>query len=642
MTSAFRVLSGQRLVAECEPLPSAEVAYENDWLRIESDPALTTRVDLEEGHQIFLVGWVIGYQGPAGLCRLDDLSQWLRANATTDVDRWVDSLEGRFMVIGLDRDGSCRVRADRFGKLDVYVQDAHGGIALGSDLETLPMNPASAGFDQVGLAHTITYYGYRPPKKHTIYAGVSRLGIGQTAAVDRGSLKLDQRDFEPRKTLTEFGHEQLETYTDAFLGHLEAAGSAAGNLLYLSSGWDSTGILAGLIEVFGPSQVSGLIGRMLYSERSGECNKFEVERAQRFSRHYGVPLEVVDLDYARLGEEQFEQARPYLKKHHFYSFTGVNHFVFAEAANRRGAGEAVFAGEISDGAHNLGFSQYATIFHPSHDFREYADKMASYLFGPTFARRILGGDFEGDPIFTLFRSLDPNSQYDPPQASHEDRLRQLFQSFFLRNGRRPFWSGANVRALTPNGLDRYTSEMTSTYLGGTETSDPEELYSWYLHLYNSFHWQGATVATLQASADLHGLRAHLPFWDANLQSLLGVMPESAGRGLDFNRTKFPLKHMLENKLDYPMEFQTGPHAYTYDVQHDFNHNFELLYHSALAEGARALLGRREYHEVLSPDVFDLSYIDGLVESYLGGEPLAGLDRETLVAIYLICQIGWYS
>ena len=35
------------------------------------------------------------------------------------------------------------------------------------------------------------------------------------------------------------------------------------------------------------------------------------------------------------------------------------------------------AGEISDGVHNFGFSQFLTIFHPSLEFREYADKMAS-------------------------------------------------------------------------------------------------------------------------------------------------------------------------------------------------------------------------------------------------------------------------
>ena len=47
-------------------------------------------------------------------------------------------------------------------------------------------------------------------------------------------------------------------------------------------------------------------------------------------------------------------------------------------------GKSVFCGEISDGAHNLGFSQFTTIFHTSKHFREYSDKMASYLYGPTF------------------------------------------------------------------------------------------------------------------------------------------------------------------------------------------------------------------------------------------------------------------
>ena len=55
---------------------------------------------------------------------------------------------------------------------------------------------------------------------------------------------------------------------------------------------------------------------------------------------------------------------------------------------------------MSDGAHNFGFSQYVSIFHPaSLDFREYSDKMASYLFGPTFLNEMHNGDHANDPVW---------------------------------------------------------------------------------------------------------------------------------------------------------------------------------------------------------------------------------------------------
>ena len=68
----------------------------------------------------------------------------------------------------------------------------------------------------------------------------------------------------------------------------------------------------------------------------------------------------------------------------FYQWLELGNYV---ASNSNG--EAVFSGEISDGAHNFGFSQMLTVLeHPVHEFREYSDKMASYLFGPTFLKSI--------------------------------------------------------------------------------------------------------------------------------------------------------------------------------------------------------------------------------------------------------------
>jgi hypothetical protein len=41
-------------------------------------------------------------------------------------------------------------------------------IVLASSLDLLPENPAKDGFNQAALIHTLTYYGYCPPKKETI------------------------------------------------------------------------------------------------------------------------------------------------------------------------------------------------------------------------------------------------------------------------------------------------------------------------------------------------------------------------------------------------------------------------------------------------------------------------------------------
>ena len=73
------------------------------------------------------------------------------------------------------------------------------------------------------------------------------------------------------------------------------------------------------------------------------------------------------------------------------------------------------------------------------------------------------------------------------------------------------------------------------------TAVPETAYSWYLHLYNSFHWNGGTVETLQMTEDELGIKINLPFRDSRLIEFLAAMPESWGRGLEMRPTKYPIK-----------------------------------------------------------------------------------------------------
>ena len=53
------------------------------------------------------------------------------------------------------------------------------------------------------------------------------------------------------------------------------------------------------------------------------------------------------------------------------------------------------------------------------------------------------------------------------------------------------------------------------------------IYSYYLHLYHSFHWQGGT-GSLEYICESFGLRRRLPFLDKSLIDFLSEMPESWG------------------------------------------------------------------------------------------------------------------
>ena len=217
-------------------------------------------------------------------------------------------------------------------------------------------------------------------------------------------------------------------------------------------------------------------------------------------------------------------------------------------------------------------------------------------------------------------------------------------SLFLRDARLPFWSLDNNNLLTPQGVENYTASMQKTYLSDiAKNMDIDNVYASYLYLYNSFHWQGSTVRSLQTLSDYYSLNTDLPFWNSELQEFLAKMPEEWGRGLDLNPTKYPLKKMLQDKLDYPYDYQKGAHGYTYDVDHSFNHAQETYCYSALVEDFQSGVRSKPYHQILSKDYFDLDYIDSLVDEYISSpKDMSVVSVGKLVSIIMLCYVGWYG
>ena len=606
--------------------PGLKIFHRSRHLMIQgdSDVLVFGRTAAKRG---FLVGDLWGSE-PAGLIQRGTPSDWKKR------------IEGRYILAVIDRDGSCSLCADRFGQMDLYYQNVGDQYVFATDMGLLPISKEkSPDYDQAALSHALCVYGYRPPKHHTFYRGVRRLGIDQWASMIDGKMEIKENQFVPA-VVGDYGERELRKYADLFLEAVEIRGSRYGNVVYLSSGWDSTAILACLVKIFGKRKVRAVIGRGQYSRRSGVNNQFELDRAKAMADYFGIRLDRVECDYRFKGPELFERLAPFLQSHQAVSFTALSHEILANFVARTTNGhEVVFSGEISDGAHNLGFSQFATIFHPVHDFREYSDKMASYLFGPTFLDLFGDGRFSGDPVYDLLRRRCANAMFDRPGRDVLSRRRQLLSSFFLRNTRIPLWSLKNNKLLTRTGREMYVTEMESVYLKrAAQEITPETWYSWILHLYNSFHWQGSTVALFSLTAQKHGFRMAMPFWDSRIQEFLAAMPESWGRGLDLNPTKYPLKWMLKHRIDYPLHLQVGPHSYLSDVDPNFSPGAELLYGSSLTPYFKKLLKKRGYCNLLSQKWFDLRYIDAVVNRYLAGVEVRGSEMNDLNTVCLLSMV----
>jgi hypothetical protein len=639
--TTLRIASGKTSTMKLPPATCLMPLINQDDLQVEGG-AVYHYWKNETGDRFFLFGSIIGLRQVDGALLPASLIK-VEPERVEDPKR-IPDVEGRFVVVKISAKGICDVWTDRFGRLDIYWQEVDGGVVLATSLDLLPVSQNGASSNSIGAAHALTVYGSRPAKQHTLYRGVHRLGVDKGIRLIGASYEILSRAFKAAEARP-YGEKDLERYTDIFLEALRARASNDGNVVYLSSGWDSTSILAGLVHLFGNRKVRTVIGRMQYADRSGVINQFEMDRARAVADYFGVKLDIVELDYRHDAPAILERLQDLFRGQQFASLTGFNHWLLAEGVAKTSSGnETIFAGEMSDGAHNLGFSQYVSIFHPaSQDFREYSDKMASYLFGPTFLGQLQSGAFEQDPVWQLYRQRNSTAKFDPPESGEKAVVLQLLSSFFLRSGRMPLYSIDNSRMLSLHGCRIFVSESEQIYLKeASEHVTRDNLYAWYLHLYNSFHWQGATVSTLEHTAHAHGFNCVSPFHDGALIDFLSAMPENFGRGLDLNPTKYPLKWMLRNRIDYPIHLQVGPHSYTYDVNPTFSLLGEILHASSFRGIFTNTLRAGRFVEWLEADVFDRSYIDGIVKRYLNGEELRGQEMKDVSVLAMHSMIGVYG
>ena len=194
-------------------------------------------------------------------------------------------------------------------------------------------------------------------------------------------------------------------------------------------------------------------------------------------------------------------------------------------------------------------------------------------------------------------------------------------------------------------INIYTNYLNNDYFNEAANNlTLKNIYSWYLNLYNSFHWQGGTVASLDVTANLYGFDINFPFRDSRMIEYLSKMPESWGRGLELKPTKYPLKWILENCIDYPIHLQTGPHSYLYDIDSTFDHAKEWVYRSAFSTQYKEILKKKKYRDLLSSEIFNIGYYDKIVDNYLSGsEEKEGLDwGSNLANIIFLSVMDWYN
>lgn len=539
---------------------------------------------------------------------IDKLDDTLN-NDTFSAKTLQNNIDGRFIAINITNN-VVKICSDKLGRIDLFYTRTENDYCFSTVITDLAPNQYD---DDLSILSFFRLYGSRSPRKSTLFKDIKRLGVNEVIKINK-KFTLELNNVLMKK----FKKHNQNIYNKLFLKSLEKRGNKDLNVVYLSSGWDSASILAGLKYIYGPQSVKAVTSRACNSKKAGVHNQYEVNRAIKIAEALGVKHYIVDTDYSKLSLNDIENWLHFTKKYGLYGTTAMSQYQIANyVSNYFGRGTTAFSGENSDGLHNLGFSQYVSIYHKySRDFREYFDKIRSYLYGPTFFKAVNEGYIYEDPAYKIVRIFAGEKNFKISDTNANSIIKEFLKSLFLNSNRIPFYKENENNLITYEGSKYYFEMMYNAYLKPYESDfDINNPYDTYLKLYPSFHWQSSNVACVEQAGSENGIYNKLPFQDFELISYVTSSPESFGKGLELRPVKYPLKRFLEEKMKFPMEIGLGPHSYIYDTQPDFNILGEYIFRSNLTPYFKNTIEKHNIYDKIFINYFNKEIFNSYIHKY---------------------------
>lgn len=606
-------------------------------------------IDLGNNRCIYIFGDIFYHIKGDGKIKLIDsdsgeyLKRIFSQHSLKDI---ISSLEGQYIGLYVDgNENSVHIFSDRYARLDSFYAYEDSKFFFSSDLESI-FKHLKPEYDQKMLVHIFSVYGCYTPKGLTIYKNIKQLRVGEIITLSDSGIHSEIIEFKALE-IEDYTDKELEVYYEVLRAAVVSRANCKGEKwVSSSSGWDSTIILGILVDEFGSQNVRMLTGIMNYSENTEAFNKFEIDKVGKIGNFYGIKPVMAELDFVnKTAPEYWLKTLPYYKSKHMYSHVTFNFSKLSDSLcdAAGGEGQIIFNGETADSFHNFGFSQFSTFFHTSKPFTEYADKMNCYLYGPSFFKKVLDGTFRGDKVFQIFSKMMDGVEFASGCDDRKKTIESYLFPFIYGSPRIPFAKTYKNPAFTEEGQRTIYKFPFREYMPEVlEEMSDKNIYSFLINLYHSFYSQGSNVNTPKHAMEFNNHKLRIPFHDIRLNDILSKAPESWGRGLELNNTKYPLKWVARNKIKFPYELlDKGSHAYLWDVIEGFSLTAEIVYRSGVTGFFKDTIEKRTYKNILDDKYFNINYLDNMVLNYLNGDEASGKDFSNLVSLITLCITGWY-
>ncbi len=579
--------------------------------------------------KIYVIGKIFGYYNRQKFVKskIEDIPKKLKSYHNIK-----NKIEGNFLFFS-EINKKLNIEIDNKGSLDVFYFNQGRKIVFSNNLLMIKkIFKKKLTLDNFSIMNSLVNIAKRPPLNHTFFKEIKRIAFDQKIVCEKNKIRIITNNFNPLEQENPKSEKLFLNLYNQNLINYSNIGNNKYKILFMSSGWDSLMILKLLIDQFGRSKVKPIIARLKFSKKTKVFNKYEIKKAQKICKHFKIKLNFINVDYQKIKNYLKYLDDISAKRMLTNTFAYFLHYNLVKEGTKKFGVSDFFSGEISDGAHNFGFSQYLTLVdHDNNGYREYCDKMMNYLFGPTFFNKIKNKTYDNDPVFQFLRTkLKIKTKKNIKNV--KDIFKNIMQSMFAIANRFPL-NNEISEFIIPNKKSEYLKQFDKSYLNNLNFINSDQLYSSYLYLYNKFHWQGSTVRpAYHISSEFNSNFINL-FWNKNTQKLLSTMPESYGRGLELKPTKFPEKAILSEKID-TNELNVGPHSYISD---DSNADpyFEIIYNSPVREIIKKTF--REYNpiKILDKSYFNHKFIQKILNSF--NKKNNSVNAETIYSLYCICK-----
>ncbi len=528
-----------------------------------------------------------------------------------------ENVEGVYNVAVIDEPkDTIQIFGDAFNRSNLFYPEDPECPVISTDFRDILDRFNTITYDANVLCCLIIL-GY-PPAKHTPYQGVRRLAIGERLFLHNNMIRVTKLKAFPLPC-REMNELDLTTYASIFENAIMSRVSQSENWAHISGGWDSTIVLGVLRKYFDTSNLRTIVQAFNFND--GRCyNPYEVEKSIEIAKHYQVPVEVAMTDLGDpLMPKLWADGTHYRRSDFVYRWA-ISQPVMANVTRNTGIPGSVFVGSFSDGLHNFGFSQYSSLPRLSYDFREYSDKMKSYLYSPTFLKKVIDNTFEDDFAYQLFRWYYSAAEFvDTSHMSRNERVFEYLLPFVISNVRLPFTRVATDSFFPSEARAHLKDWLYEHYFKDVvEQINPRNMYYWTIWLYLHFHLQGADKTAFNASLRGSDKQPCWPFYDLMLVRFLQVMPENWGRGLEWRPIKYPLKHYGCEMLNIPSEIVEATfHSYIDETEEGRSVDWqsEIISNSTMASTTwDDIIKKPNVEKYFNKDWFNISAMENALQT----------------------------